>query len=228
MTLPTELLPDPLPVEPMAVARDWLAEATRRALQPNPNSLALATASRDARPSVRIVLCKEIVADPGYLAFYTNYDSRKGAELAANGHAAAVLHWDHLRRQVRIEGLVVQAPEAESDAYFATRSWQRRLSAWASAQSRPIASRAALLEAVAETARRFGAPVPGPEDGDDPGVVIPRPPHWGGYHLWAERIELWVEGEARIHDRAFFCRTLTPQAGNGFVPGPWTATRLQP
>ncbi|MBK7252014.1 MAG: pyridoxamine 5'-phosphate oxidase [Gammaproteobacteria bacterium] len=228
MSIETDLLPDPPPAEPLVVAERWLQEARGRCDQPNPDAMALATASRDARPSVRMVLCKEIVADPGYVVFFSNYESRKGSELEMNPHAAATLHWDHLQRQVRIEGIVTRVPEAESDAYFATRPWQRRIGAWASAQSRPIASRAALVATIADTAGRFGAPMPGPVDLPDPGLAIPRPPHWGGYRLWAERVELWVEGFARIHDRVSYCRTLTAAASGSLLPGPWTSARLQP
>lgn len=224
----TEFLPDPLPHEPLALAADWLAEATRRADQPNPNAMVLATASATGQPSARVVLCKEIIPAKGYVSFYTNYRSRKGNELEANPRAALVMHWDHLHRQVRIEGRVAPAPAAESDAYFASRPWQRRIGAWASAQSEPVASRAALLDGVARTAARFGAPVPGPEDDPEPaGLRIPRPPHWGGYHLWAGAVELWVEGESRIHDRVRWERTLTTN-GDDFATGPWRATRLQP
>lgn len=224
----TEFLPDPLPGEPLSLAADWLAEATRRASQPNPNAMVLATVDAGGAPSARVVLCKDIVAVPGYVCFYTNYRSRKGRELAVHPRAALVMHWDQLHRQLRIEGQVVKAPEAESDAYFASRPWQRRIGAWASAQSEPVASRAALLASVAETAARFHAPVPGPEDGPEPAsLAIPRPPHWGGYHLWASAVELWVEGESRIHDRARWERPLAP-AGAAFEAGPWRATRLQP
>ena len=221
MPVPAQFLADPLPADPLAVAAAWLAEATARAAQPNPNSMTLATVDAAGQPSARIVLCKEIVPQAGYVAFFTNYESRKGRELAANPHAALVMHWDHLFRQVRIEGLIEKAPAAESDAYFASRPWQRRIGAWASEQSRPVGSRADLVAAVAATARRFGTPVPGPEDGGpEPGVTIPRPAHWGGYHLVARSVELWVEGESRIHDRARWTRP-TPGA-------PWTVTRLQP
>ncbi|MBV6422946.1 MAG: Pyridoxine/pyridoxamine 5'-phosphate oxidase [Steroidobacteraceae bacterium] len=225
----TEFLPDPLPPEPLALAADWLAEATRLAAQPNPNAMVLATVGAQDEPSARVVLCKEIVVAPGYVCFYTNYHSRKGRALAANPRAALVMHWDHLHRQVRIEGMVVAAPAAESDTYFASRPWQRRIGAWASEQSEPVASRAVLLDALAATATRFHAPVPGPEDDPEPvpPLVIPRPPHWGGYHLWASAVELWVEGESRIHDRARWERRLVPAAG-AFAAGPWHATRLQP
>lgn len=226
--LPTEFLPEPLPREPLSLAAAWLAEATRRADQPNPNAMVLATASGDGQPSARVVLCKEIIPAPGFVCFYTNYRSRKGRELESNPRAALVMHWDHLHRQVRIEGRVVSAPAVESDAYFASRPWQRRVGAWASAQSEPVDSRAALLTGVVRAAARFGAPTPGPEDDPEPaGLQIPRPPHWGGYHLWASAVELWVEGESRIHDRVRWERPLAPASGT-FEPGPWRATRLQP
>jgi pyridoxamine 5'-phosphate oxidase len=235
MPIPAQLLPEPLPAEPLAIAAGWLEEATRLAAQPNPNSMSLATVDGRGQPSARIVLCKDILARPGLVSFYTNYDSRKGCDLAANPRAAIVLHWDHLHRQVRVEGTIVRAPAEDSDAYFATRPWQRRIGAWASEQSRPVNRRQALVDAVAATAQRFGAPVPGPES--DPaqdriaaGLTIPRPAHWGGYQLWASAVELWVEGESRIHDRARWTRTLGPRAPGAvpFSPGVWSVTRLQP
>jgi pyridoxamine 5'-phosphate oxidase len=122
----------------------------------------------------------------------------------------------------------VQASAIESDAYFATRKWRSRLGAWASQQSEPIASRGELLRNVAKVALRLALPAPSDdEETPDPGLRIARPPHWGGYQLWAAAVELWVEGSARIHDRARWTRTLTPGAG-GFEAGDWSATRLQP
>ncbi len=212
---PTESLSDPLPEEPLETAAGWLAESWKRREQPNPNAMTLATSTRDGRPSARIVLCKEIAARPGYVVFYTNYHSRKGRELAENPRAAAVLHFDPLQCQVRIEGVVEKAPDADSDAYFASRTLQSRIGAWASAQSEPIESRERLRAAVASMARRLGP-------------SVPRPPHWGGYRLWAEAVELWVSGEARIHDRARWSRHLTRLAAGGIEPGPWSVTRLQP
>ena len=135
MRASNELLPDPLPAEPVACVASWLAEAAQRRLQPNPNAMVLATATRDGRPSARLVLCKHIEVTPGYVLFYTNYQSRKGRELAENPRAAAVIHWDHLHRQIRLEGVVVMASSGESDAYFASRPWQSRIGAWASAQN---------------------------------------------------------------------------------------------
>ena len=224
-----ETLPDLLPADPLLVVREWLAQAKAAHSQPNPNSMVLATSSRDGRPSARVVLCKNIVPQPGYIVFYTNYLSAKGRQLKDNPRAAAVMHWDALHRQVRIEGQVVAAPEGDSDAYFAARAWQSRLGAWASEQSEPIGSRAQLLEAVRDTARRFGAPTPGAPGADDSlKVTIPRPPHWGGYRLWADMVELWVEGAARIHDRARWQRTLRALPAGSFKADAWVATRLQP
>jgi pyridoxamine 5'-phosphate oxidase len=226
----TELLPDPLPSEPLVVLNEWMAESWLQRLQPNPNAMVLATCEPDGQPSARVVLCKEIVAKPGYLVFFTNYLSHKGRQLERNPRAAAVIHWDALHRQARVEGPVVKAPAADSDAYFASRPWQSRVGAWASEQSSPLASRDTLKKAVTDTALRFGAPdpaVPAAGDGQTE-FMIPRPPHWGGYHLWADSVELWVEGEARMHDRVRWTRELTPQEGGFFSTGPWTATRLQP
>ena len=234
MPVPVQFLPSPLPREPLATAAEWLALARSRADQPNPNAMVVASVGAGGLPSARVVLCKEIVADPGYVCFYTNYDSRKGREIEAHPRVAIVMHWDHLYRQVRIEGQVVRAPAAESDAYFRTRPWQRRVGAWASAQSQPVDSRADLERAVVETAQRFGVPVPGPEDAAAPagtGDHIPRPPHWGGYHVHADAVELWIEGESRIHDRARWVRTLRPAAEAGAPPvavDDWRCTRLQP
>ena len=272
----TELLPDPLPAEPLVVVDGWLAESWKLRQQPNPNAMVVATVDPDGRPSARVVLCKDIVPQPGYLVFYTNYLSRKGRELTQNPRAAAVMHWDALHRQVRVEGPVVKTPEADSDAYFASRAWQSRLGAWASQQSEPIGSRKELQVAVAEAAKRFGTPPPDDataegatagattEDGtagkstagkaatggaaaggaasgtavtggtkgervqEGQTIVIPRPPNWGGFRLWAESVELWVEGDARIHDRARWTRSLTMRSDGSVEAGPWTATRLQP
>src|ERR1700680_4696326 len=153
----TELLPDPLPCEPLAVVSEWLRQAWAARCQPNANSMVLATSTPDGKPSARVVLCKDIVPQPGFIVFYTNYLSTKGRQLKKNPRAAAVIHWDALHRQVRVEGQIVPAPAADSDAYFAARPWQRRIGAWASEQSEPIGSRAALLGAVTAVARRFGA-----------------------------------------------------------------------
>jgi pyridoxamine 5'-phosphate oxidase len=226
----TELLPDPLPAEPLVVVNHWLAQSWQSRQQPNPNAMVIATADSDGHPSARVVLCKEIVPQPGYLVFFTNYLSRKGRQLTENPRAAAVMHWDALHRQVRVEGPIVRAPEADSDAYFASRPWQSRIGAWASAQSEPIGSRQDLQAAVLEAAGRFGTPRPDAQDSSSAqaDIQVPRPPHWGGFHLWAQSVELWVEGDARIHDRALWTRSLTQRVEGFFAAGPWSSTRLQP
>jgi pyridoxamine 5'-phosphate oxidase len=218
----TETLPEPLPANPLEVAAQWLARAIADASQPNPNAMVLASADARGQPSARVVLCKGIETEPGCILFYTNYRSRKGAELKRNPRAAALFHWDHVHRQVRIEGQVEEMSGAENDAYFHARAWQSRLGAWASQQSEPLASRADLTAAVRQQAQRFGIPYEGPgaPEPDHVSVDVPRPPNWGGYRLRAEAVELWVEGEFRIHDRARWTRSL-PR-------GAWSATRLQP
>jgi pyridoxamine 5'-phosphate oxidase len=220
MLAPDELLPNPLPSDPLDLMSDWLAAATARSGQPNPNAMILATANQAGQPSARVVLCKDLVTEPGYLLFYTNYESHKGQDLAANDRAAAVFHWDTMHRQLRIEGRVVPSPAAESDAYFASRPWGSRLGAWASEQSQPIESRGALLLALARVTARYGARAV-------IGRSMPRPPHWGGFRLWFESVEFWVEGEYRIHDRVRYSRSLAPHDG-GFSAGEWRRTRLQP
>src|SRR6516165_4741830 len=148
MPVHREFLPDPLPPEPLAMAAAWLAEARALAVQPNPNAMVLATADAEGMPSARVVLCKELRPEPGILTFYTNYLSRKGRELDANPRAAAVMHWDALRRQLRVEGRITRTTAAESDAYFASRAWQSRIGAWASEQSAPLATRGDLHASV--------------------------------------------------------------------------------
>jgi pyridoxamine 5'-phosphate oxidase len=218
----TETLPDPLPANPLVIAAEWLAQARLEASQPNPNAMVLATVDPRGHPSARVVLCKEIAAAPGFILFYTNFNSRKGHELAGNPRAAVVFHWDHVHRQVRIEGAVQRLSDAENDAYFRTRAWQSRLGAWASQQSEPVASRAALAAAVAQQARRFGIAYQGPGTVEPQNVSaeVPRPANWGGFRLQADAVELWVEGEFRIHDRARWTRSLGAES--------WSATRLQP
>lgn len=223
-----ETLPDPLPANPLETAAQWLAQARLDSAQPNPNSMVLATVDGRGRPSARVVLCKEIAAQPGTILFYTNYRSRKGSELLDNPRAAVVFHWDHRHRQVRAEGQVGPLTAAENDAYFRSRAWQSQLGAWASQQSEPVESRQVMSAAVAREARRFGIDYQGPgsPEPDQVSVDVPRPPNWGGFRLYCDAVELWVEGEFRIHDRARWTRLLPDSLGAALVP--WVATRLQP
>jgi pyridoxamine 5'-phosphate oxidase len=217
-----DLLPEPLPDDPLPLFVAWLEDAVAKRVQPNPDAMVLATTDAGCRPSARVVLCKRIDVDSGYVVFFTNYESRKSRELSQQPRASGVLHWDALHRQVRVEGPVVRSPVAESDQYFASRALDSRVGAWASRQSEPLASRAALAEQVQATRAKFGVAA-GSTTGN-----VPRPPHWGGYRLWIDTIELWVEGPYRVHDRAVWKRELRQTGDDSFTAGAWRSTRLNP
>jgi len=219
--MPNEFLPDVLPADPMRIVIDWFTEARARAVQPNPDAMVLASVGNDRKPSARVVLCRHVDA-AGYVVFYTNYESRKGRELIALPRAAGVVHWDTLHRQIRIEGAVVRSPTTESDAYFARRELASRVGAWASKQSQPLDSREALAEQVTAAEQRFGV-APDSRTGE-----VPRPPHWGGFRIWIDALELWVEGPGRIHDRAVWRRELQRRDDVSFDATAWSSTRLNP
>jgi pyridoxamine 5'-phosphate oxidase len=190
-------------VNPIARFTDWLTEAETS--EPNdPNAVALATVNAAGQPAVRMVLLKGL-SDAGFV-FYTNQQSRKADDLAAQPRAALLFHWKTLRRQVRVEGAVSIVSEAEADAYFATRGRISKLGAWASDHSRALPDRATLEAKLNEVTARF--------DGGD----VPRPPHWSGYRVAPERIEFWSDGEHRLHNRELFVRN-----GEG-----WTTSLLYP
>ena len=223
-------LPETLPDDPMHWADAWLKEATAAGIRRNPNAMAVVSASKSGQPSARMVLCKEFVPEPGYLVFYTNYQSQKALEFADNPRAAALFHWDTIGRQVRIEGLIVHSPEEESDEYFGSREWGSQLGAWGSDQSSPVESKAALVEQIRHRGKELGLALGEGTDvlTDDAIPVIPRPPNWGGPRLGATAIELWIEGGDRIHDRARWTREIIRTSEHGFTTSPWTGTRLQP
>jgi pyridoxamine 5'-phosphate oxidase len=190
--------------DPYTEFQKWFAIATRAGI-PMPEAAAVATATPDGRPSCRMVLIKGV--DPGGFVFFTNYDSRKGIELAANPQAALLFHWPTLERQVRIEGPVQPTSRQESIDYAHTRSRESQLSALASEQSRPVDSRAELEQRVAGLAREFAEqPLPVPES-------------WGGLRLAPERFEFWIGGPNRLHDRFLY---------TGAPTGGWMIERLQP
>ena len=189
--------------DPIEFFRAWWRQAEQSGLL-LPESMTLATATPEGRPSARLVLLKEVSAR-GFV-FYTNYGSRKARELDANPWASLAFHWVPLQRQVRVEGRVEKVSPEESVAYFTSRPRGSRIGAWASRQSQPIASRAALEAKVAEAWRQFGA------------GEIPLPPFWGGYRVIPDRIEFWQGRADRLHDRVLHTRTAEG----------WSAVRLQP
>ena len=189
--------------EPFAPFARWFALAAES--EPLAETMTLATATRDGIPSVRAVLLKG--ADERGFVFYTNFESRKAAELFANPRAALCLHWKSLGRQVRIEGTTSLVSDAEADAYFASRPRDSQIGAWASDQSRPLAERGTLERRFAELGRRYA---------DQP--VVPRPAYWSGFRVKPERIEFWQEQPFRLHDRVLFTRDA----------GRWRKERLFP
>ena len=223
-------LPTELPSNPMDWAKAWLDDAFEKGVLRNPHAMTAVTVDENGQPTGRMVLCKEFVVDPGYLVFYTNYKSDKALHLDNNNKIALVFHWDSSGRQVRLEGDAVRSPAEESDAYFATRDWTSQLGAWGSDQSSPLESRAALIAQVGRRAMKLGVGaaknLKSIAVADRP--VIPRPPHWGGFRVWPRRIELWIEGADRIHDRARWERSLERRDDDTFAVGEWTGTRLQP
>lgn len=204
--------------EPLAAALGWLEEARASGAYRNPDAMALATAGADGSPSVRMVLLKALSVHEGFATFYSNYASRKGLELERNARAAGVLYWEALGRQLRLEGVTVKAPAAESDAYFATRALGSRINACVSRQSRPIDDFAELAERMralrAELEKRGGE--------------CPRPDTWGGYRIWLDRVEFWVEGGDRFHERVLYERPLNRRRDGSFEAGAWSHTLLQP
>ncbi|MBV2360977.1 pyridoxamine 5'-phosphate oxidase [Thalassococcus sp. CAU 1522] len=190
--------------DPFAIARAWLAEAEQS--EPNdPNAIALSTVDADGMPNARMVLLKEI--EDGAFVFYTNYGSAKAREIEGAGKAAFVMHWKSLRRQIRVRGTVTREDGPLADAYFASRSLKSRLGAWASHQSRPLSSRAALMAEVAKVTALHG-------------TAPKRPPFWGGFRIVPVEIEFWADGAFRLHDRFRWTRRDRETA--------WEIARLSP
>ncbi|AMK16656.1 MULTISPECIES: pyridoxamine 5'-phosphate oxidase [Sphingobium] len=177
--------------DPFTLFNQWYGEARQSEINDS-NAMALATADARGRPSVRMVLLKG--HGPDGFVFYTNFEGRKAGELLANPHAALLFHWKSMRRQIRIEGPVATVDDAAADAYFATRSRDSQLGAWASDQSRPLPSRDVFMARYADAVSRFE------------GGPVPRPPHWSGFRVVPDRIEFWQDREHRLHERRLFER----------------------
>lgn len=190
--------------DPFVIARRWLEDAQKTEIN-DPNAIALSTVDSTGLPNVRMVLLKEI--EDAAFVFYTNYGSAKAVEIETSGKAAFVLHWKSLRRQIRVRGTVTREDGPQADAYFASRSLKSRLGAWASQQSHPLSSRAALMAEVAKiTATKGTAPK--------------RPPFWGGFRITPVEIEFWADGDFRLHDRFQWTRPENEQD--------WSVQRLSP
>ncbi|MFP4405497.1 pyridoxamine 5'-phosphate oxidase [Rhodosalinus sp.] len=190
--------------DPFAIARAWLAEAEKSEIN-DPTAIALSTVDADGLPNARMVLLKAI--EDAAFVFYTNYGSAKAREIEGAGKAAFVMHWKSLRRQIRVRGLTEREDGPRADEYFASRSLKSRLGAWASRQSEPLESRAALMAEVARLTARLG-------------THPPRPPFWGGFRIVPLEIEFWADGAFRLHDRFVWRRDASGEA--------WTVTRLSP
>lgn len=205
--------------DPFALAQAWLDEAT--AVEPNdPNAIALATVDETGLPNVRMVLLKEIEQSAegrdGSFIFYTNYESTKSHEIATTGKAAFVMHWKSLRRQLRVRGTVTREDGPLADAYYASRDLESRIGAWASAQSQPLESRAALMARIEDEAQRHGS-------------TPARPPFWGGFRIHPQEIEFWADGAHRLHDRFLWSRD-SRISGEKITTNSWswTVIRLNP
>ena len=199
----TVLGADELNTDPFLLFNQWFAEAQQSEIN-DPDAIALASVDADGMPSVRMVLLKEIL--PEGFVFYTNYTSRKSGELMATGKAAFVVHWKSLRRQIRVTGSVEQVPDAQSDAYYQTRSRGSRIGAWASQQSKPLRNRDELAAAVRKIEETY------PDE-------VPRPTHWGGFLIRPAEIEFWADGDFRLHDRFKYIKD---------TDGNWASQRLYP
>ena len=210
---------------PLLLLQSWLNEAMELDLQPNPDTMAIATSNSQGLPNVRMVLCKEINTEEGYVVFYTNYNSVKSLEIKENPKCSALFHWDKLGYQIRIRGEILQSPDEENDTYFASRHLGSQVGAWASNQSNPVEDRETLDDQFKKILDRFNLTSESITRNEQ---KIPRPPNWGGYRLWIEEIEFWLNQKDRLHDRLHFRRALIISNEGIETEKNWTVKRLQP
>ena len=210
---------------PLLLLQSWFNEAMELDLQPNPDTMAIATSNSQGLPNVRMVLCKEINTEEGYVVFYTNYNSVKSLEIKENPKCSALFHWDKLGYQIRVRGEILQSPDEENDTYFASRHLGSQVGAWASNQSNPVEDREALDDQFKKILDRFNLTSKSITRNEQ---KIPRPPNWGGYRLWIEEIEFWLNQKDRLHDRLHFRRALTISSDGIETEKKWTVKRLQP
>ena len=220
-----KILSQSMTQNPLLLLQSWLNEAMELDLQPNPDSMAIATSNSQGLPNVRMVLCKEINTEEGYVVFYTNYDSVKSMEIKENPKCSALFHWDKLGYQIRIRGEILQSTNKENDTYFASRHLGSQIGAWASNQSNPVEDRQALDDQFKNILEHFKLTSESITRNEQ---KIPRPPHWGGYRLWIEEIEFWLNQKDRLHDRLHFKRALSISNEGIETENNWTVKRLQP
>ena len=220
-----KMLSQSMTQNPLLLLQSWFNEALELDLQPNPDTMVIATSNSQGLPNVRMVLCKEINTEEGYVVFYTNYNSVKSMEIKENPKCSALFHWDKLGYQIRIRGEILQSPDEENDAYFASRHLGSQVGAWASNQSNPVVDRQALDDQFRKILDRFNLTNESITRNEK---KIPRPPHWGGYRLWIEEIEFWLNQKDRLHDRLHFKRALTISSEDIETEKNWTVKRLQP
>lgn len=194
-----------IPNNPLALFGTWLNMAKEQEIN-DPEAMALATATKEGHPSVRMVLLKDFGED-GF-KFHTNAESQKGQEISENQNVALCFHWKSLRKQIRIEGIIKQATQEEADKYFASRPYARQIGAWASQQSRPLENRETLEQAIKELEKKY------PKH-----TLVPRPEYWQGYYVIPDKIEFWWDNSDRLHDRIVFTKNTSNK---------WETTRLYP
>ena len=211
-------------LNPLDSLDDWINEVTASKTQPNPNCMSIATVDSNGCPNTRMVLCKELNTDEGYLTFYTNYSSIKSEELENNSKCSALFHWDKFGLQARLKGFVKRCSDSKNDEYFSTRDIGSQIAAWTSDQSKEIES----LEKMGDSYQIIMDKFQIKSLEEAKGVNIPRPDFWGGYDMWIEEIELWKNQKNRFHDRIKFTRKISIENGNIDAEKRWDSVRIQP